>query len=135
MKTDTEKTFYLIIIMLGVIVGVVLFANDAHNRLEDYREQFSFAVRESFDEGYQAGAEDALYGEDSCEMRFPDRNITRVNGVYQHPNYFCVWVRERSASEIARTTFHELAHYFSYHEPEHFCGTDYITRQVCKGGD
>lgn len=43
-----------------------------------------------------------------------------VNGAYRHPYYFCVKTVGRTPEEIAKTTFHELSHYFVMNNPEHF---------------
>lgn len=42
------------------------------------------------------------------------------NGYYSTKGYFCILTKERTPEEIARTTFHEMAHYFEYEQPEHF---------------
>ena len=46
----------------------------------------------------------------------------RVNGFYAHKGYFCVATSGRSATDIAQTTFHELAHYYVHQDPDHFVG-------------
>ena len=56
----------------------------------------------------------------SCSMRFPEKSLNGIEGVYSHPNYYCVWTKDMTPYEIAETTFHELAHYYSFHAPEHF---------------
>lgn len=44
----------------------------------------------------------------------------RSNGFFHPDGYFCVVTAGRSADEIARTTFHELAHYFVFSDPAHY---------------
>ena len=49
-------------------------------------------------------------------------NVSGVsgNGFYSYDGYFCVITAGRSVDEIARTTFHELAHYFVDVDTGHF---------------
>jgi len=100
---------YFLILLLGVMVGGLI--------------QF-YAAPEPFvceDIGFHEGVKFAIDGEreDRCNMRF-DKEIIGVNGLYSDPNYFCVWTEGRTQIEIAETTYHELAHYYSYKDTEHF---------------
>lgn len=57
---------------------------------------------------------------DACDMRFNKDDGLGINGVYAHPNYFCVWTNNRTPEAVAQTTFHEISHYYLKHDPEHF---------------
>ena len=51
-----------------------------------------------------------------------------VNGFYSPNGFFCVLTKDRSPSDVARTTFHELAHYYVDYDTEHFVGK-YLEQQ------
>ena len=51
-----------------------------------------------------------------------------ANGFYSYDGYFCVITKNRSPDAIARTTFHELAHYFVDSDPEHFVSEHILER-------
>jgi len=46
----------------------------------------------------------------------------RLQGVYYHNKFYCVWVENRSNEAINRTECHELCHHFVYNDKKHFCG-------------
>lgn len=71
--------------------------------------------------GGLTGTHMKLQGCETCEMRFPDKNITAINGVYHHPDYFCVWTKTQTAKEAGGTYIHEICHIFEMEQPEHFC--------------
>ena len=45
-----------------------------------------------------------------------------VNGFYSYKGYFVVLTKGRSPDSIARTTFHELTHYYNDENTNHFLG-------------
>lgn len=57
---------------------------------------------------------------ESCALYSPNAKYG-VNGVYHHPNYYCVWTKGRNESEIVGTECHEQTHYLVARNYEHFC--------------
>lgn len=126
MNADDSMLARYFLLFIGVMVATVLI-------FSYFKYDMTVVVCDELT--YQDGINDALDKVESCEMRFAKYNISTekgVHGVYSHPEYFCVWTKDREPRDIAQTTFHELAHYYSYRDSEHFCDTDYITKKVCK---
>ena len=63
----------------------------------------------------------------SCDMRFNNTKYKEdtkygINGVFSSEGYYCVWVKDRSPSEIASTEVHEQCHALINKDRGHFCG-------------
>jgi hypothetical protein len=124
-----EFKYYL----AGLIVGA-LFSVLAVYVYEINQPEINTLTSCSCDDSFQEGVEFVTSGEyeSRCSMRFPKNNITILQGVYSHPDYYCVWTEGRTPQAIAETTFHELAHYYAYDNSSHFCGRKTITDEVCE---
>jgi len=48
----------------------------------------------------------------------------RINGVYHHQGYYCVWTANRTELEQYETDVHEQCHALVDLDYEHFCGGD-----------
>jgi len=47
---------------------------------------------------------------------------SNVNGLYiGSQDYYCVWVKDRTLTEIERTDYHEMCHSLVKNNYEHFC--------------
>jgi len=105
------STHLLIVYLVGIIVGAICSAMVLAAITNTTSQEMTF----------QQGVDFVISGEreDRCNLRFK-KNVTMVQGLYHHPEYFCVWTKDREPKEIAQTTFHELAHYYSYNAPNHF---------------
>ena len=82
-------------------------------------------------------------------MRFQmyNRSIkddVKLNGVYYHDQYYCVWVEGREddiseidpyLSDIQETAIHEWSHHLISNNKEHFCEHDPSFRGVSIGDD
>ena len=44
-----------------------------------------------------------------------------VDGYYRVEQFYCVWVEDRTPNQINRTDYHEMAHHYSWTDPDHFC--------------
>ena len=52
-----------------------------------------------------------------------------INGIYQAPDYYCVWTTNRTAEEINKTIVHELCHDLVYRNYGHYCESEYVKWQ------
>lgn len=61
------------------------------------------------------------YYDETKVYKYENQNFDGINGFYNYGGYFCVETAERSATEIARTTMHEICHWYVDQNYEHFC--------------
>jgi len=69
----------------------------------------------------------------TAKNNFKYFNETREDGlagIYYQDMYYCVWVKDRTEYQIAKTEAHELCHHFVYEDYEHFCGDDFISLAI-----
>ena len=58
---------------------------------------------------------------ESCKMYDP-KVEWGLDGVYHPPEFYCVWVKDKTEKEINNTVCHELCHHFiQIDKEEHFC--------------
>ena len=94
-----------------ILIGVLLFASFVLIALHTKLDLILIEQNERYD-----------LVNDSCNMNFKDYNITRgVNGLYVPGDYYCVWVKGRSAEDVNSTVIHELTHHNIFLDRKHFC--------------
>jgi Zn-dependent peptidase ImmA (M78 family) len=105
-----ETTINIIIGACCLVIGfcIAMISNDLYEpEIIEYEKP---VLINDFDIVYDE-ADRAFFGNNESD---------RVNGFYSHKGYFCVITKGRASEEIARTTFHELAHYFVHTDTDHF---------------
>ena len=72
-----------------------------------------------------------LYGDGgcaSCMLYNPDVKWG-LQGIYHTPEYYCVWIKDRSLEEINKTECHEVAHHLAYTQYGHFCLSENVKQK------
>ena len=117
-KIIVIESFIIIILISGFLIANLKIDNTF------LRKEIIIMNNNSVDmlERYDKLARCKLYDVENEEL-------TYVNGVYYHQEYFCVWTAGRTLEDINATFCHEVAHHLiaegeCYQEScaEHFCG-------------
>lgn len=113
LKRLDESTIFIFLFSIFLILVVFLFIK--HIKLvEDYNNCVNNSAK------YDNRC--IMYQELRNETMREISSKSNVNGLYiGSQDYYCVWVKDRTLTEIERTDYHEMCHSLVKNNYEHFC--------------